>query len=185
MAGSGILRGFVILAAQLGIIAEGTGTYTILYTLAMSVFYFLPVLLGFSAGKRFGAVVPDNAILGAILALQEQSGDTPVVFVSKDINLRIKASIAGIASEDYENDRALDDFSLLYTGATLTPAGNVQRIGLATSPDLVTWTKQPGPIAGPDPRWYELLDGSAAVRCFSDSGGASCDWGHIELRDKQ
>ncbi len=27
----GILRGFVILAAQLGIIAEGTGTYTILY----------------------------------------------------------------------------------------------------------------------------------------------------------
>lgn len=42
MAGSGILRGFVILAAQLGIIAEGTGTYTILYTLAMSVFYFLP-----------------------------------------------------------------------------------------------------------------------------------------------
>lgn len=46
MAGSGILRGFVILAAQLGIIAEGTGTYTILYTLAMSVFYFLPVLLG-------------------------------------------------------------------------------------------------------------------------------------------
>lgn len=29
MAGSGILRGFVILAAQLGIIAEGTGTYTI------------------------------------------------------------------------------------------------------------------------------------------------------------
>lgn len=28
-------------------------------------------------------------------------------------------------------------------------------------------------------------DGSAAVRCFSDSGGASCDWGHIELRDKQ
>ena len=34
-------------------------------------------------------------------------------------------------------------------------------------------------------RWYELPDGSAAVRCFSDSGGASCDWGHIELRDKQ
>lgn len=31
----------------------------------------------------------------------------------------------------------------------------------------------------------ELPDGSAAVRCFSDSGGASCDWGHIELKDKQ
>ena len=55
MAGSGILRGFVILAAQLGIIAEGTGTYTILYTLAMSVFYFLPVLLGFSASRPVSA----------------------------------------------------------------------------------------------------------------------------------
>ncbi|MCG2968761.1 hypothetical protein, partial [Escherichia coli] len=40
---------------------------------------------------------------------------------SKDINLRIKAAIAGIVSEDYENDRALDDFSLLYTGATELP----------------------------------------------------------------
>lgn len=45
-----------------------------------------------------------------------------------------------------------------------------------------------GTVNNPDPgyvRWYELPDGSAAVRCFSDSGGASCDWEHIELRDKQ
>ncbi|WP_024868152.1 PhoH family protein [Pseudoxanthomonas suwonensis] len=73
----------------------------------------------FEAGKSFGAVIPDNAILGAILALKEQTPpEIPVVFVSKDINLRIKAAIAGIVSEDYENDRALDDFSLLFTGAT-------------------------------------------------------------------
>ena len=76
----------------------------------------------FEAGKSFGAVIPDNAILGAILALKETTpDDIPVVFVSKDINLRIKAAIAGIVSEDYENDRALDDFSLLYTGATELP----------------------------------------------------------------
>lgn len=67
MTGSGILRGFVILAAQLGIIAEGSGTYTILYTLAMSVFYFLPVLLGFSAGKRFGASPYLSALICACL----------------------------------------------------------------------------------------------------------------------
>src|SRR5688500_17106481 len=75
----------------------------------------------FDAGKRFGAVIPDNHILGAILALKEAAPDAPVVFVSKDINLRIKAAIAGLVSEDYENDRALDDFSLLYTGATQLP----------------------------------------------------------------
>ncbi|WP_330946854.1 PhoH family protein [Thermomonas sp. LB-4] len=90
----------------------------------------------FDAGKRFGAVVPDNAILGAILALKDEQPDADVVFVSKDINLRIKASIAGIASEDYENDRALDDFSLLYTGATPLPEDFWQRHGT----DLKSWT---------------------------------------------
>jgi PhoH-like ATPase len=78
-------------------------------------------IANFDAGKRFGAVIPDNHILGAILALKDEEPGTPVVFISKDINLRIKAAIAGIDSEDYENDRALDDFSLLYTGATELP----------------------------------------------------------------
>jgi PhoH-like ATPase len=68
-------------------------------------------------GQRFGTVLPDNQILGAILALREQCPDQDVVLVSKDINLRIKASICNVPAEDYENDRALDDFSLLYTGA--------------------------------------------------------------------
>ena len=90
----------------------------------------------FDAGKRFGAVVPDNAILGAILALKDEQPEADVVFVSKDINLRIKASIAGIVSADYENDRALDDFSLLYTGATPLPEDFWQRHGT----DLKSWT---------------------------------------------
>ena len=60
--------------------------------------------------------VPDNLILASILDLREQKPDVPVVLVSKDINLRIKASIYGIAAEDYENDRAIDDFSLLPAG---------------------------------------------------------------------
>src|SRR3546814_623339 len=50
--------------------------------------------------------------------------------------LRIKAAIAGIASEDYENDRALDDFSLLYTGANPLPEDFWQRHGK----DLKSWT---------------------------------------------
>ena len=94
----------------------------------------------------FGAVAPDNRILGAILALRaETHPDLPVVFVSKDINLRIKAAIAGIPSEDYENDRALDDFSLLYTGATALPEDFWQRHGK----DLRSWTDK-------GRTWYEL-----------------------------
>jgi PhoH-like ATPase len=59
---------------------------------------------------------PDNQIIDSVLALRERAPAQPVVLVSKDINLRIKASIFGIPAEDYENDRALDDFNLLFTG---------------------------------------------------------------------
>nr|WP_220486497.1 PhoH family protein [Luteimonas sp. MC1782] len=86
----------------------------------------------------FAVAGPDNRILGAILDLRRAEPDHPVVFVSKDINLRIKAAIAGLASEDYENDRALDDFSLLYTGATALPDDFWQRHGK----DLKSWTEK-------------------------------------------
>ncbi len=72
-------------------------------------------------GRTFGTVAPDNKILASVLELREEQPETAVILVSKDINLRIKASISGLTAEDYENDRALDDFSLLYTGATELP----------------------------------------------------------------
>ncbi len=86
--------------------------------------------------KRGNGALPDNDIIAAIVALKQAEPGAPVVFVSKDINLRIKAAIAGIASEDYENDRALDDFSLLYTGATSLLGDFWQRHGK----DLKSWT---------------------------------------------
>jgi PhoH-like ATPase len=70
-------------------------------------------------GKQGG--LPDNQILASVLSLREQNAKSPVVLVSKDINLRIKASIYGIRAEDYENDRALDDFNLLYPGHNELP----------------------------------------------------------------
>jgi len=59
---------------------------------------------------------PDNNILGTALALQEKHPETRVTLVSKDINLRIKAALIGIRAEDYFNDQALNDVSLLYSG---------------------------------------------------------------------
>lgn len=67
LAGSGILRGLTILAVQLGWLSEKSGTYTILNVTAMSVFYFLPVLLAFTAGRRFGASPYLSALIGAAL----------------------------------------------------------------------------------------------------------------------
>ncbi|GAB4170926.1 MAG: PhoH family protein [Wenzhouxiangellaceae bacterium] len=58
----------------------------------------------------------DNEILKAAIDLKHQYPDRDVVLVSKDINLRIKAALHNIPAEDYHNDRALDDMSLLYNG---------------------------------------------------------------------
>jgi PhoH-like ATPase len=58
----------------------------------------------------------DNSILENCLMLQEAHPDARVTLVSKDINLRIKATILGVHAEDYYNDRTLEDLDLLYSG---------------------------------------------------------------------
>ncbi|KAF1707336.1 PhoH family protein [Pseudoxanthomonas sacheonensis] len=90
--------------------------------------------------RTFGTVAPDNKILAAVLELREQHPEVPVILVSKDINLRIKAAISGLVAEDYENDRALDDFSLLFTGATELPTDFWDR----HEKDLRSWSDKAG-----------------------------------------
>ncbi|MGX7420337.1 PTS transporter subunit EIIC [Carnobacterium gallinarum] len=67
LAGSGILRGLLILSVQMGLITENSGTYSILFVASMSVFYFLPVLLAFTSARRFGASPYISALIGASL----------------------------------------------------------------------------------------------------------------------
>ncbi|RCS59382.1 PhoH family protein [Parvibium lacunae] len=63
----------------------------------------------------------DNQILSVVRALQEDKPQRPVVLVSKDINMRIKARALGLAAEDYFNDQVLEDSDLLYTGILSLP----------------------------------------------------------------
>lgn len=65
---------------------------------------------------------PDTQILAVALGLQNQYPDKDVIIVSKDINLRIKASIVGLQAEDYYNDQVLDDSDLLPVGFHELPA---------------------------------------------------------------
>lgn len=58
----------------------------------------------------------DNRILAVAKDLQENSPVGSVIFVTKDINLRIKADTIGMIAEDYQNDKISVD--KLYTGAT-------------------------------------------------------------------
>jgi PhoH-like ATPase len=63
----------------------------------------------------------DNQILGVVEALREHHDGRDVVLVSKDINMRVKARALGLAAEDYQNDKALEDGDLLYSGALPLP----------------------------------------------------------------
>ncbi len=63
----------------------------------------------------------DNVILGAVLAVQAERPDDRVTLVTKDINLRIKATILGIAAEDYFSDTVLEDDAVLDAGVEALP----------------------------------------------------------------
>jgi len=78
----------------------------------------------------------DNEILSTALALRDREPDREVVLVSKDINLRIKAAILGVTAEDYYNDRALDDLSLLYRGLNIEPSSFWERYQ-----DMDSWSE--------------------------------------------
>lgn len=63
----------------------------------------------------------DNQILGVVQALRDQHAPREVVLVSKDINMRVKARALGLATEDYRNDKTIDDLDLLYAGSLALP----------------------------------------------------------------
>jgi PhoH-like ATPase len=59
------------------------------------------------------ACKPDNRILVVALSLS-RTAQEPVILVTKDLNLRVKADVLGIAAEDFYNDKV--DFNDLYAG---------------------------------------------------------------------
>jgi len=64
---------------------------------------------------------PDNTILATTLGLQKRHPEQPVTLVTKDINLRIKATVVGVKAEDYHSDKVLEDVDLLFSGYQSLP----------------------------------------------------------------
>ncbi len=128
------------------------------------------------SAQNFGSVIPDNQILMSVLQLREEKGRTPVVLVTKDINLRIKAKIHNIQAEDYENDRALDDLALLYTGVETLKADFWSK-----HPELESWSERGRTFyrvkMKRDERWHPNQfmhfsdDNQVALRVLDIAGG--------------
>jgi PhoH-like ATPase len=56
----------------------------------------------------------DNRILAVAFDVKEKNENAPVIFVTKDTNLRIKADAIGLVAEDYESDKVVIED--LYSG---------------------------------------------------------------------
>jgi len=80
----------------------------------------------------------DNNILSTTLALKEKDTQRQIVLVSKDINLRIKATALGVIAEDYFNDKTLDDVDLLFVGTEKL----AENFWLEHSKNMDSWQEQ-------------------------------------------
>ncbi len=81
----------------------------------------LRVVLGADCDRLRGAFLqdsPDHRILNTALQLSELERERPVILVTKDTNLRMKAKSLGVHAQDYQTDQVanVDD---LYTGKRL------------------------------------------------------------------
>ncbi|WP_315710486.1 PTS beta-glucoside transporter subunit IIABC [Brenneria uluponensis] len=67
MAASGILKGFLALSLALGWMSDKSGTYKILFASSDALFYFFPIILGYTAGKKFGGNPFVSMVIGGTL----------------------------------------------------------------------------------------------------------------------
>lgn len=67
--------------------------------------------------RWFQNLTNDHRILASALHLQKEEPDCPVILVTKDINLRLKARALGLPAEDYKNGQ-VRQAKLAHTGRT-------------------------------------------------------------------
>ena len=80
----------------------------------------------------------DGTPYASLVNLATDVQGRPVILVSKDINMRIKARAIGVAAEDYFNDKVLEDTDILYTGTRPLPANFWDKHGKG----MESWKKE-------------------------------------------
>lgn len=67
LAAAGMVKGLISLAVALGLMQTTDGAYMVWYAISDGFFYFLPIILGYTAAKRFGANEFVGMTIGAAL----------------------------------------------------------------------------------------------------------------------
>ena len=64
---------------------------------------------------------PDNQIIATALTLKNKNPETPVIMVSRDINLRVKCDSVDLKAQDYQESQVVESLSEVYTGFKKIP----------------------------------------------------------------
>jgi PTS system, glucose subfamily, IIA component len=80
MVAAGMLKGILSLTTSLGWLDIDTGTYRILNATADSFFFFLPIILGYTAGKKFGGNPFVTMVIGGALVHPDVRNHMDLIF---------------------------------------------------------------------------------------------------------
>jgi PhoH-like ATPase len=105
----------------------------------------------------------DNQVLAITLQLKQENPETPVIVVSKDINVRVKADALNLAAEDYETDKIVASAADLYGGMT----------AVQVSTDIIDQFFRDGSTAPPNGQ----LSATSLSICGISTGATSPPWG--------
>ena len=64
---SGMIKAVLVLLTVLGVLDKSSGTYTILYGMGDALFYFFPIVVGWSAAQKFGLKEIYGIVIGGVL----------------------------------------------------------------------------------------------------------------------
>ncbi len=119
------------------------------------------------AGEVFGSRKADHRILNAALGLAKQEPRRPVILVSKDVNLRLKARALNLAAEDYETVK-IKDLDHLPKGKNEVEVANGSTIDRLYQEE---WLPVEAVLEGRPPcnQYYILRSGSKSALAYYNS----------------
>ncbi len=105
LAASGILKGILALLKTFKLVSPTAPTYVIINAMGDSVFYFLPIFVGFTAGKKLGADPVIMGIIGGVLTypaiVTMASGKATSTLLGMGINANFFGLPVHVASYTY------------------------------------------------------------------------------------
>lgn len=131
------------------------------------------------ANKVFNEHKADHRILNSALLLQKEHKDRPVILVTKDINLRLKAKSLGLVAEDYTTGK-VQNLNSLYCGKTIIDNVDPDVIDLLYAKGYCPPEDLLGDGALTKNHYYILRSGKKSILAFYNSANGMVE--HVEKR---